>query len=214
MSLIVEHPIHGVGAIIRAVEGDTVRVEFANGRLFNLPFQSLRVLSVLAGDLQKRRTRAERAFIRKHSRVKAERVIQPSRGLPDETVSQRLVRRLFLGLIYRNKQEQLIAFKGLRTIARKAGQGLEEFLDPNTAAAETFMECLHGKRDPRYFGKVCREKMLMERRKQKAEKRGGKAVQIGIETRTQPAKIDRLLSKRAEKIFFGGKRKRPCFADK
>jgi hypothetical protein len=212
-TLFVEHLQHGLGAVTDVVHGDTVRVQFASGRLFNLPFDSLRVLRALEGDLRKRRTRAERAFIKKHSKHESSAVtLKPSRGLPGETVSQRLVRRFLIGLLRQNKGEQKIAFAGLRTIAAKAGRGLDEFLPASTAAAEVLAEWLRLNRgDPRWFGKLCREKALMERRKQTAVKRGRNAKQIRIEPRTQEERLGWVLGKEAEKKYFGGRRKRKAF---
>jgi hypothetical protein len=124
MSLLVEHPQHGIGAI-EETRRQNCKVRFASGKTFLVPLSSLEVLSgrTIAGKLP----RQDRSFVQhieKAARIRRGRfALKPKpdtlRGLPGETVTERLVRKFLVGLVTGNRNAQAEAFGVLTSLVSR-----------------------------------------------------------------------------------------------
>jgi hypothetical protein len=178
MSLLVKHPQHGIGATSGAgkLQG-RIRVRFASERVFDLPFEALDVLP--ATEIVGKQSREARALIdaveKQREQSKPAPKPKPSRGLPAENLPERLARRFLVGLITGRKEEQLKAFKGFCTIAKRhCGKGIVEGdLDHISATSMVLAEHVAGKKtNLRYFTRLLKQTYADNARKQGALKRG------------------------------------------
>jgi len=188
--LLVKHPTHGIGATAGAgkLQG-RIRVRFANERVFDLPFDALDVLP--ASEIVGKQSHEARALIisveKQREQAKPAPKPKPSRGLTSENLPERLARRFLVGLITGRKEEQLKAFKGFCTIAKRhCGKGIVEGdLDHVSATSMILAEHLAGRKtNLRYFTKLLQQTYADNARKKGALKRGRGITFVSLDSAT------------------------------